>query len=58
MSSKNTKQYGVYRNGDRKMGKTSYFCHVNAPLLVFLSMPGSFAGRENEISLEKVDEKT
>ena len=29
------------------MGKTSYFCHVNAPLLVFFSMPGSFAGREN-----------
>ena len=40
------------------MGKTSYFCHVNIPLLVFLSMLGSFAGRENEISLEKLDEKT
>ena len=58
MGSENTKQYGVYRKGERKIVKTSYFCHVYAPLLVFLSMPGSFAGRENEISLEKLDWKT
>jgi len=58
MSSGNTKQYGVYRRGDRKIGKTSYFFHVNAPLLIFLSVPGSFAVRENEISLEKLDWKT
>ena len=58
MSSGNTKQYGVYRRGDRRIGKTSHIFHVNTPLLVFLSMPGLFAVKENEISLEKLVWKT
>ena len=58
MRSGNTKQCGIYRRGERKLGKTSYFFHVNAPLSVFLSVPGSWPVRENEISLEKLDWKT
>ena len=57
LSSVNTKEYGGYRRREQKMGKASYFFHVNARLLVFLSMRSPFTLGKNGISFKILDWK-
>lgn len=60
LSSGHTKEYGGCRRRGRreeKMGKTSYFFHVNARLLVFLSTRSPYTLGKNEISLKVLDWK-